>query len=168
MLDIILIIIIIYFIVVFFVFRLIIPHLGFSTQKLPDKLPERMLLKINELKARTNSPDKFLELVYDFIGNKYRSERFNTVIKFSYLFKSLDEVWQMNGYMPCTQSNFLLRIFLVKSGYFKNGDINRKHVFVNFVPHQYLQVKVGNKWVDVDVGEKQRGMPIGKHLKYFG
>lgn len=39
MLEIILIIIAIYFIVVFFLFRLIIPHLGFRTQKLPDKLP---------------------------------------------------------------------------------------------------------------------------------
>jgi len=29
-------------------------------------------------------------------------------------------------------------------------------------------VKVDNKWLDVDVGEKYRGMLIGKHLKYFG
>ena len=74
----------------------------------------------------------------------------------------------MSGYMPCPQTNYLLRIFLVKSGWFKDEDIKRKHIFVNFVPHQYLKVKIGDRWIDVDVGEKQRGLPLGRHLKYFG
>jgi hypothetical protein len=42
-------------------------------------------------------------------------------------------------------------------------------VFVNFVIHQYLQVKVDNGWIDVDpAGTGIRGKPLGKHLSWFG
>jgi hypothetical protein len=124
--------------------------------------------EIEELKNKSNSPKEFLELTYNFLGTKYHSERLATVLKFHYLFKDLEDIWSRAGFIPCNQSNFLMRIFLVRSGFFKDEEIRRRHVFVNFVPHQYLQVKLDNKWLDVDVGEKYRGMPIGKHLKYFG
>jgi len=74
----------------------------------------------------------------------------------------------MKSYLPCTISSYILRIFLVKSGWFREADVRRRHVFVNFIIHQYLQVKINDKWLDVDVGEKQRGLSIGEHLKYFG
>jgi hypothetical protein len=168
MLEIVLTIILIYFFLVFILSRLIIPHLGFKEERLPDKLPDGMPNQIRWLTSRAGSAVEFLNLAYDYLGSRYRSERFNTILKFGYLFRSLDQVWQMSGYTPCTQNNFLLTLFLINSGYFKNSDIRRKHVFVNFFLHQYLQVKVNKQWLDVDVGEKQRGLPIGKHLQYFG
>jgi len=161
-------VILIYIIVVFGLSRFFIPHLGFSRDSLPEKIPEDMERIIDRLKSKTNSPKEFLKLAYEYLGSKYRSERFNTALNFHYLFKSLDEIWRMKGFMPCTQSSFLLRIFLIRGGFFREEDIKRKHEFVNFILHQYLQVKIGNKWIDVDVGEKQGGMPLGKHLKYFG
>ncbi len=164
-----LIVIIIIYVLVFFVLsRFVIPHLGFFKTPLPKELPPSMDYAINKIKSEANSPYNFLELSYETLGNKYRSERFNTFLRFSYLFKDLNEIWEMQGYIPCTQSSFLMRIFLVHSGQFSDEDIKIKHTFFNFNIHQYLQVKISNKWIDVDVGEKQRGMPIGKHLKFFG
>lgn len=138
---------------VFVLSRFIIPHSGFEEEKIPEKLPETMLEKIREIKSRASDAERFLNLTYDYLGEKYRSERFNTIFKFHYLFKSLDQAWQMSGFMPCTISNYFLKIFLVKSGWFEETDIRRRYVFVNFVPHQYLKVKINDKWLDIDVGE---------------
>jgi len=157
-----------YFFIAFGVSRLIIPHLGFKDVPILEALPDSMTKVIADLKNKSHSKGDFLKLAYEYIGNKYRSERFNTILKFHYLFKPINEIWQMQGYAPCTQSNYLLKLFLIKSGYFKEEEIKRKHIFVNFVPHQYLMVSLEGKWIAVDVGEKQRGMKIGEHLKYFG
>lgn len=158
----------VYISVVFILSRLIIPHLGFKEDKLPDLIPESMAEKIIELKNKAENQEQFLNLAYDFLGFKYSTGRLNTIIKFNYLFKSLKEAWMTDGYAPCTISNYILKIFLVKSGWFKEEDIKRRQIFFNFILHQYLQVKINDKWLDVDVGEKQRGLPIGRHLKYFG
>jgi len=162
------IIIALYIIIVFILIRLFIPHFGFKCKSLPDKIPLEMEKVINELKSKAKSAGEFLALAYDYLGSKYRSERFNTVLKFHYLFKDLDEVWTRSGYLPCSQSNYIMKIFLTRSGFFRASDIKTKHVFVNFVPHQYLRLKINKQWIDIDVGEKQRGLPIGRHLKFFG
>ena len=166
--EILIIVAILYIVIVFGASYLFIPHLGFRPDPIPEEIPSSLKVKINELRTRAKTKQEFLELAFDYIGNKYHSERFNTFLKFNYLFKDLDDIFSRQGFIPCTQSNFLMRIFLIKSGFFKNNEIRRRHVFVNFVLHQYLQVKIDNKWIDVDVGEKCRNLPIGKHLKYFG
>lgn len=157
-----------YILAFFILFRFVIPHAGFKEERVPDEIPASMMGKINEITKQAGSSEEFLKLAFNYLGGRYRSERLNTVKKFNYLFKPLNEVWQMSGYVPCTVSSYLLKIFLIKSGFFKEADIRRRHVFVNFIWHQYLQVKVGGKWINIDVGEKQRGLPLGKHLKWFG
>jgi hypothetical protein len=158
----------VYVFVVFILSRLVIPHLGFKEEVISEPIPAEMMNKINQLKNQAENREQFLELTYDYLGSRFNSERLNTLLKFSYLFMPLDKIWRLEGYIPCTMNNYLLKIFLVRSGWFKEADIRRSHVFVNFVPHQYLQVNINDKWLDVDVGEKQRGLPIGRHLKYFG
>lgn len=160
-------IVLIYFVVVFILLRFYIPHFTFGIDPLPEEISSDMENAIEEFKRKASTPKDFLELAYDYLGNKYHSQRLNVILKPAYLFKRLNEVWQMNGYIPCTQSNFVLRIFLVKSGFFKDEEVRRKHIFVNFIIHQYLEVKLDDKWTSVDVGEKHNGMPIGKHLNYF-
>ena len=166
--EILIIIIIAYTIIVFGLSYLVIPHLGWKQEPILEKISDNLQEKINELKTKAKNKREFLDLAYDYLGGRYRSERFNTVLKFHYMFKNLDDIWSRQGFIPCNQSNFLMRIFLVKSGFFREDEIRKRHCFLNFVPHQYLQIKIDNKWVDVDVGEKYRGMLIGKHLKYFG
>lgn len=157
-----------YIFTVFFLLRFFIPHLGFGEDKPPADLPAGMEEKIAELKAESAGAEEFLQKSFNFIGERYKTGRFNTVIKLHHLFKSVAAVWGEPGFMPCTQSNYFLRIFLVKSGFFKNKDIKKKHIFFNLILHQYLRVKVSGRWVDADVGEWHRGMKIGKHLRYFG
>lgn len=158
----------VYITLVFGLSRLIIPRMRPGAAALPEVLPGSLASAIQALTRQAKTKDEFLTLAYNYIGERYRSERFNTVLKFNYLFLPLEKVWEMSGYMPCTQTNFLLSIFLVKSGFFKEEDIKRRHVPVNFVPHQYLQVRVDGKWTNADVGEKQRGMKLGEYLKWFG
>ena len=157
-----------YFFLVFVVARFLIPHLNFGEDKMPESIPDSMKKKINELRSQASNKNDFLKQAYEYIGNRYRSERLNTIMKFSYLFYSVDQIWSMSGYIPCTQSSYLMRIFLVESGYFKNSEIRKQFVFTNLILHQYLEVNIDGKWVPVDVGEKQRGLPIGKYLKRFG
>jgi hypothetical protein len=157
-----------YLFVVFILSRLIIPHYGFKEESVPDTIPRSMAKEIDNLKNQARTSEQFLKLAYDFVGLKYRSERLNTILKFHCLFKTLDQAWAMTGYVPCTISSYILKIFLVRSGFFKENEVGRKYSFVNFILHQYLRVKVDGQWLDVDVGERQRNLPLGQHLKYFG
>ena len=161
------IIILSYLFLVFILSRFVIPHLGNGVDLLPTKIPADMEKTIVELKAQVKTKEEFLNLAFQFLGKKYRSERLNTIIKFNYLFKPLEEIWSMSGYIPCTQSNYLLRIFLVNSGFFRENEIKKRHVFLNFVIHQSLKVKLDKKWVNVEVGEADRGIKIGEYLKFF-
>ncbi len=166
--DIIIYLIATYIFVFFVLSRLVIPHLGFKEEKVPEIIPASLLEKISEIKNQAKTQEQFLNLTYDYLGSKFRTGRFNTIIKFNYLFKSVEQAWRLEGFMPCTISNYIFKAFLVKSGWFKDSDIKRRHVFFNFILHQYLIVKLGDKWLDVDVGEKQRGLPLGQPLRYFG
>lgn len=156
-----------YFWVVFVFSAFFIPHFKYQNIFVPDDIPESMQAKIAELKNQANSPEDFLKLAYNYLGEKYHSERWNTLFKPHYWFKNLDAIWQINGFVPCHQSSFVLKVFLVKSGFFKADDIKIKLTFLNFVVHHYLEVSLNNKKIAVDVGEKIKGMPLGKHAQFF-
>ena len=151
----------------FFVARFFVPHLGFWKSKLPDRIPQSMADKINELKRKSKSSSDFLRLAHEFLGNKYHTERLNTIFKFYYVFLDIDKVWEKSGFIHCTQSANMMRVFLAKSGLFREEDIKIKHTFASFTIHQYLQVKIDDKWIDVDVGEKNVGIPLGKHCRFW-
>ncbi|MFH0956099.1 MAG: hypothetical protein V1801_02725 [Candidatus Falkowbacteria bacterium] len=109
-----------YIFVFFILSRLVIPHLGFKEEKIPEKISESMMEKINKLKNQVNHQEQFLKLAYEYLGSKFCTGRFNTIFKFNYLFKSVEQAWQMEGFMPCTISNYILKTFLIKSGFFKD------------------------------------------------
>jgi len=162
-----------YLLVVFLLSRLFIPHLGFRREPLPELTPPDWQKEIDFLKASAAGAEEFLFLTYNYLGNKYFYKsrpffrRFKVFPNFSTLFASPEDLYRIQGFLHCTQLNFLLRLFLVKSGFFKEEDIRRKHVLVNFFIHQYLQVKVNGKWLDVDVFEYSNDLKIGQHLKTF-
>lgn len=114
-------ILIIYLFFVFLLSRLVIPHLGFFETEIPDALPNSMVDKIEELKKASNSPKDLLDKAYEYLGTRYHSGRLKTITCFSYLFLPLEKIWEKEGYIPCAQSSFLLKIFLVKSGFFKKS-----------------------------------------------
>ncbi|MBP9802450.1 hypothetical protein KBC40_02585, partial [Patescibacteria group bacterium] len=121
-----LLIILLYFLVVFGFSAFFIPHFYYKEIAVPETIPESMQAKIAELKNQAHSGQEFLTLTYNYLGTKYHSERWNTLFKPHYWFKSLTDIWQINGFVPCHQSSFVLKIFLVKSKFFKEEDIKIK------------------------------------------
>lgn len=168
-----LIIIISYLLIVFGLSRLVIPHLGFEKDALPENIPVEWQKEIEFLKIKANNAEEFLSLTYNYLGQKYSYQsrpffrRFKIFPNFQTLFISLNDLYQRRGFMHCTQLNFLLRLFLVKSGFFKEEDIKLKYIFVNFFIHQYAQVYLNNRWIDVDIFDYSNGLKIGEHLKTF-
>lgn len=153
-----------WFVFNFIILRLVAPHMGFGASVLPKDIPDDMQAEIDKLRNKSSGPKDFLQLSYEYLGSIFISDRLNTITKFHYLFLTLAEAWKKKGYIPCNQSSRIMRIFLIKSGFFTDNDIRRKHSFANLVIHQYLEVKLNGTWIAVDVGEACRGRKIGQHL----
>jgi hypothetical protein len=57
----------------------------------------------------------------------------------------------------------------VKSGKARDNQVKLGYSFVWYVsPHQYLKVRVGEKWVAVDPWNYGRGAALGKYATGFG
>jgi hypothetical protein len=161
-------ILIAYLIPVFILSRFVIPHLSIGSDPLPETIPDGMRREIEKLKDLSGGlKRRYLELAFEFVGSRYHSERLGTITEFFQFFYPLERIWDKKGFVQCTLSNFVMRIFLVRSGIFEDGEVERAHTFANGVPHQYLKVLLDGRWIDVDVGEKQRGLKIGEHLWGF-
>lgn len=154
---------------IFFVFvfsRFVIPYYGWQKSPLPRKLPAAWEKILEELQRKSHTPDEFLKNAYLYITTRYRGGRFKTLLHLSLVFQ--DPFSHKRGYLQCNIQNYLLRTLLVKSGRFDDRDILVKTTLLNFFTHQYLRVKVGQKWVDVDTHESYKGVPLGKHSFLFG
>ncbi len=159
---------------VFVVLRLVAPFLGFRQYHLPHEIPVEIRQAIARLESRASGRESFLQAVYTFILEKnsvqWRHTRLSAAMRLPRLFVSdLSEIWNTRDFVYCTGINFVVYVMLANSKYFTVGDIRLKHTFANMVLHQYLKVKVGQKWVDVDpAGTGIRGKPLGTHLAGFG
>jgi hypothetical protein len=159
------IVIIAYLVFVYVILRIIIPNSGFKKSSLPKVIPQEFAMKIHEI--NTNSKDYFdyLQEAFNYITTTFYGKRLETIFLFRYAF---EDVYKYKpGYLPCTSLNYLVRIFLIKSGRFIEEDIKVKTVPLNFFIHQYLQVKVDGKWIDVDPWSAHLEIPLGKHSFLF-
>lgn len=157
-----------YFFIVFILIRLIVPFLGFKKHELPKEIPFEMESVIIELKKVSKDKNDFLRKAYDFLIKKYHGARLQTIVRLDLLFLTdLEKIWGRPGYIPCSTHNHLLRIFLVKSGFFNDAEIRLKHKFVNFNIHQHLQVKVDDDWMNVDPAGDYFGMRFGEITPMF-
>ncbi len=136
----------------------------FSKTPLPSVLPDKMQEVILELK-KSHDQKECLEKVYALLTAKYHGERLKTYTKLFQLFrKDIFWLWSRNGYLHCTNINYVAKILLVDSGFFQNSDIRLKWTFVwHISPHQYLQVKVGNQWINIDVWANAFGIKFGNY-----
>jgi len=80
-----------------------------------------------------------------------------------------NKLWSRTGFMHCHHQNFLLRLLLVKSGWFNNKDISFGYSAVWYVsPHQYLIVKLQNKTnLALDPWHISRGARPGEYAAGF-
>lgn len=164
------IIVVVYFFLVFVVLRLVAPFMGFRQYTPPADLPADVRGVITQLENKSSDANSYLEAVYGWVLGRWEHSRFKAAIFLSKLFKKdLQKIWQTKGFIYCTSINFIVYTLLANSKFFEPEDVKVKHVFLNFVPHQYLQVKVGDKFIDVDpAGAGIRGFGIGHHASFFG
>lgn len=159
----------IYLIGMFIVLRLIVPFMGFRRYKVPTELPYEYLSTIKDLESRSNTQEEYLNNAYNFVLSRWNSEKFKTVTLLPKIFRTdLKRIWNEPGYLHCNTMNFILQTILVNSKFFKPDDVKVRHTILNFVQHQYLSVRVANKWIDVDpAGSSIRNLPLGKRAGLF-
>lgn len=145
-----------------------IPHL-FSKEPISKITDKELLLAINQVK-HARSKEEALKRAFKIIVDKFKGYRFSTYILF---WKALEtnpnKLWQRNGFMHCTQQNFLLRVLLVKSGWFLEKEIQLGYSLVWYIsPHQYLKIKINKDIITVDPWNHRFGVPLGYYASGFG
>ena len=167
-------IVLVYFFLVFVVLRLVVPFMGFRQNMPVEELPLEIKTKILELEKKSQNQLSFLQAVYSVVQGKALSQwqhtRFKAAFYLPKLFvNNLAKIWQTNGFVYCNAINFVGFSMLINSKFFTAKDIKARYVFLNFVVHQYLQVKVGDNWIDFDpAGSGIRNRPLGTHASFFG
>tara|TARA_Y100000310_G_scaffold148238_1_gene147486 strand:- start:727 stop:1170 length:444 start_codon:yes stop_codon:yes gene_type:complete len=145
-----------------------IPNL-FSKLRIPKKLPKGMQKAVEKLRKSKNKED-CLRKAYNILTKKYRGYHFRTYIRFFELFiTDANKLWNKSGFLHCTNMNYLMRILLVKSGFFKENDITPKLTLIWYKSiHQYLNIKINrNKSINVDPWGKVYGIKFGDFAHGF-
>ena len=144
-----------YFLLVFIGLRFLIPFMGFKEPKIPEELPQEVKNTIENLKSHSHNAMQYLKAAYDFRNSRWHTDFTKTITKFPLSFrKSFDEFWQTNGFMHCNTMNYILYVLLIKSGYFNKEDVRFRYTIQNLFIHQYIQVKIKDKWINIDTKDK--------------
>jgi hypothetical protein len=132
------------------------------------ELPQDMREYIEKLRL-IHDKKTCLEFTYTLLVQKYRGYRLFTYLKiFEILRHDINWLWAQQGCLHCTHINFLLKILLVQSCVFTEEDIRTRWTLIWYIsPHQYLQVRVGKEWIDVDIWAHVYGIPLGDHAHGF-
>lgn len=156
--------VVVYIFVVFVGIWLVVPYYGFNNPK-RKKVPDEYLKVIDEINNRSKNNVEYLKNVYDFLTSKYYGSKIELFTKWNYAF---DDIFSHKmGFIPCNIFNQILKTMLLQSQRFEEKDIRKRIVLLNFFIHQYLQVRVEDKWIDVDLEYKNIGIPFGKHASIF-
>jgi len=141
----------------------------FSKEPIPDKVPKELEVFITELK-KCSSKEDCLKAAYEYVTSRWHGERVKTYL-FSYrLFScNINKIIKTRGFLHCNHLNYLLRILLVRSGHFKDEDIEQEWSLVwHISPHQYLEIDLGSKKIFVDAWGKYYGVQLGCYTTGFG
>jgi len=158
-----------YVLTVFFLSRLFVPFMGFTKYDPPNRLPTEVVDTIHQMETTSRDPREYLEHAYNFVRGRWHSERLETITRLPMIFRTdIGEIWKTPGYAHCTTINFILYTLLARSRFFTADDLRIRHTFFNGVLHQYLQVRVGDTWIDADPSTSYLHLPLGQHAKFFG
>ncbi len=159
--------ILLYFFSAFVISRWTIPNLGYRKSKLPEKIPIELAEVVDRMKRQAKNDYDFLWQAYNYVTGKYDGKWNNLSEFISRRFWSLERIWPVHDHVPDTQQNFILRIMLLKSGFFRDEDIEPKHVALNFFIHQYLIIKTTKGLIEVDPASDYKGATFNKHAEGF-
>jgi len=134
----------------------------------PKSIPASMQKEVDKLK-KCKSKEICVKQAYDLLKKRFKGYLLNTWIRIYELpNRNLDKIWNKKMLL-CTHLNWLLKILLVKSGHFKETDIELKWTLVFFVsPHQYVIIRIGKKLLRVDPWGSKHGVEFGKVAYGFG
>lgn len=140
----------------------------FSKTPLAADLPPALRHQVAILQ---NCSDKHecLERAYQILLARYHGSLLKTYTKFWRVFeRDLDKLWSQSGFMHCSNINYLLRTLLIKNGFFAEADIRLRWTLIwYFSPHQYAQVKIGGRWINVDIWGRRYGIKLGDYARGF-
>lgn len=156
------IVIITYVFIFFFLSRIFVPNFSFIRGRLPDNIPKSMQEEINKIKKTSKSKYEFLEKSYNLLTKRFYGKAEYTYTRIYKLWKQWDEIWEEKGFAHCTWQNLFLRIFLVKSGLFKEEDIRIKYTSLFFGIHQYMEIMTEKGWIPVDLWSSRYGIKFGQ------
>lgn len=144
------------------------PYL-FSKQPIGEITNPDLLQAIGYVK-KASSKKEALDRAFEIITKRYQGYHFQTYIYFWKAFENdPNKLWKRTGFMHCTHQNFLLRLLLVKSGWFSESDIKLGNSLVWYIsPHQYLKIKIDNKIIAADPWNHRFGVPLGFFATGFG
>ncbi len=136
-----------------------------SKTKIPEKLPAEMQRVVDDLKQSSNQ-EECLQKAYEIMTSRYRGYKLRTYTRFFNIFTfNVDKLWNDKGFIHCHNANYLLRILLVKSGFFENKDLKNKWTLTWYLAiHQYLKIKMSKgENVNVDVWGVAYGIKFGDY-----
>lgn len=140
----------------------------FSKTPIPSKITPEMEIVIEDLKK---SPDQMtcLKNAYTILTKKYHGGYLETYIHlFSAFEQDIDNLWAKEGFLHCTNINFILRTLLIKSEFFTEDDIRLQWTLIGYVsPHQYLEIRIEDTWIAVDVWANVYGIQFGDKAHGF-
>lgn len=133
-----------------------------------DTLPES-IERITQLVSQEKDKLSALKSAYNLVSEKFPGYRLGVFYNFWIIYyKDLHKLMKYN-YLFCTQVNYILRNVLVKSGWYKDEDIQIKWTLISYIiPHQYLKIKIkDNKYISVDPWARRLGIKFGNYLYSF-
>lgn len=160
--------IILYVIVVFVLSRIFVPHFRFWREPLPKRIPRRMQEEIRKIKQQHRSKRAFAKAAHKFLAKRYSGGHWQLYFRWDLIFtEDLQKLWSRRGYIPCHQLNWLYRVMLVKSKVFSEDEVRVRTIPLYAIPHQFVQIKVGDEWVDVDIWARHLGLPFGERVHWY-
>lgn len=137
--------------------------------KLKTKNPNKELKKVLTKLNRTKNKEEFVKNCLVFLQKKYPTKRFRLWFNLHKLFwYNPNSIINARGMLPCHVHTLMMKTILIASRKFKEDEIRECYTITDFVIHKYLQVKINDKWLDVDSWAYGVGVPVGKHAFGLG
>lgn len=129
-----------------------------------DTLPVDMRLVVEHLDALP-SQHECVRYAYALLTKKYRGRRIETFLRITDILNDdIHRIWAREGFLHCTNMNRVMCALLLNTQHFTRDDVGVKWTRLWFIfPHQYVRVKVNDKWIAVDVWGFDHGIVLGDY-----
>lgn len=161
--QLILIVLLIWVIATFLVPILTFPRMPIINFNILTKLPKELKDEIKKLN-KIKDDKKFVVRALNYLKKNFQTNSLLLFVRLhKHYYKEAHAILKRKGFFPCHIQVFILRLLLIKSKRFKQEDVKVHYTFYSGIIHEYLKVKVKNKWINVDPWGYNKGVPFGKH-----